>query len=376
MSKVMIACGGTGGHLSPGIAVAEVLQERKHECLLLISEKQVDSRLVGKYGHLNFMAAPGRAFTGGLWQRLKFFGSLFSSFLFARKLIRSEAPDLVLLFGGYLSLGLGLAARFAGVPVAMHEANCVPGRSTRMLKRIASRVYLPDGVRLTNVPPGLVRYYGYPVRAEIRHILKAEAAQKLKIKVAKKLLVVIGGSQGAKSLNDWVVQNFEFFARDGISVYCVTGLGNSSSATIREVGHNGSEVTATLVPFSDQMGDVISAADLVISRAGAGSIAEIIRCRAPAILIPYPYAADDHQHANARMHEQHGAGMVLEPDHLDQLKDEVDELIFNDALLAKFKLNMERLDRFNSSERIASDLEALCDEYALAKKGNKWEEKP
>lgn len=376
MSKVLIACGGTGGHLSPGIAVAEVLQERKHECLLLISEKQVDSRLVGKYGHLNFLAAPGRAFAGGLLQRLQFLASLFSSFLFARKLLRSEAPELVLLFGGYLSLGLGLAARLAGVPVAMHEANCVPGRSTRLLKRIARRVYLPDGVRLPKVPPGRVRYYGYPVRAEIKHILKAEAARKLKIKVAKKLLVVIGGSQGAKSLNDWVVQNFEHLAREGISVYCVTGLGNSSAATIREVGHDGSEVTATLVPFSDQMGDVISAAELVISRAGAGSIAEIIRCRAPAILIPYPYAADDHQHANARMHEQHGAGMVLEPDRLDQLKDEVDELIFNDSLLAKFKLNMERLDRFNSSERIASDLEALCEEYAFRKTGNEMEEKP
>ena len=115
------------------------------------------------------------------------------------------------------------------------------------------------------------------------------------------------------------------------------------------------------------MGEVISAADLVISRAGAGSIAEIIRCRAPVILIPYPYAADDHQRANARMHEQHGAGMVLEQERLDQLADEVNELIFNDSLLAKFKSNMERLDRFNSSERIASDLEALCEDYARAK---------
>jgi len=367
MSKIIIACGGTGGHLAPGIAVAEVLQERNNECVLLISEKQVDSRLVEKYSQLNFMTTPGRAFTGGLLQRLKFMVSLFSSFLFTRKLLREESPELVLLFGGYLSLGLGLAARLAGVPVAMHEANCVPGRSIRIMKRIASRIYMPDGVRLNAVPPGLIRYYGYPVRADIKHVLKAEAARRLKIKVASKLLVIIGGSQGAKALNDWVVQNFGQLAERGISVYCVTGLGNSSSGTIHEIGHDGSDVTATLVPFSDQMGEVISAADLVISRAGAGSIAEIIRCRAPVILIPYPYAADDHQRANARMHEQHGAGMVLEQERLDQLADEVNELIFNDSLLAKFKSNMERLDRFNSSERIASDLEALCEDYARAK---------
>ncbi|MFU8848139.1 MAG: UDP-N-acetylglucosamine--N-acetylmuramyl-(pentapeptide) pyrophosphoryl-undecaprenol N-acetylglucosamine transferase [Opitutales bacterium] len=373
MSKIMIACGGTGGHLAPGIAVAEVLQGRGHDCVLLISEKQVDSRLVEKYRHLNFVTTPGRAFAGGVVARLKFVLSLFSSFRFARKLLREESPDLVLLFGGYLSLGLGVAARLAGVPVAMHEANCVPGRSIRVLKYLANRVYLPDGVRLKSVPPGLVRYYGYPVRADIKHVLKAEAARHLKIHVASKLLVVIGGSQGAKALNDWVVRHFAQLAAKGISIYCVTGLGNSSSGSIHEIGDNGATVTATLVPFSDQMGDVISAADLVISRAGAGSIAEIVRCRAPAILIPYPYAADDHQRANARMHEQHGAGMVLEQEQLDQLAAEVNELIFNDALLARFKSNMERLDRFNSSERIADDLEELCQAYAAKKRGQSGE---
>ncbi len=172
-----------------------------------------------------------------------------------------------------------------------------------------------------------------------------------------------------------MTENFGQLARKGVSVYCVTGLGNGSSGTLHEIGHDGVEVTATFVPFSDQMGDVLSAADLVISRAGAGSIAEVIRCRAPAILIPYPYAADDHQHANARMHEQHGAGMVLEPDRLDTLTDEVNALIFNDALLAKFKTNMERLDRFNSSERIASDLEVLCENYAMEKAQDSWEER-
>lgn len=367
MSKIMIACGGTGGHLAPGIAVAEVLQGRKNECVLLISEKQVDSRLVEKYKHLNFVTIPGRAFSGGLSARLKFVVSLFSGLRSARSLLRQESPDLVLLFGGYLSLGLGLAARLAGVPVAMHEANCVPGRSIRFLKFLANRIYLPDGLRLKSVPPDSVRYYGYPVRADIKHVLKAEAARRLKIKVASKLLVVIGGSQGAKALNGWVVQHFAQLAKKRISVYCVTGLGNSSSGTIHEIRDDGSRATATVVPFSDQMGDVISAADLVISRAGAGSIAEIVRCRAPAILIPYPYAADDHQRANARMHEQHGAGMVLEQEKIGQLADEVNELIFNDALLAKFKSNMERLDRFNSSERIASDLEELCQTYALKK---------
>ncbi|HBR94154.1 UDP-N-acetylglucosamine--N-acetylmuramyl-(pentapeptide) pyrophosphoryl-undecaprenol N-acetylglucosamine transferase [Coraliomargarita sp. SDUM461003] len=366
MSRIIIACGGTGGHLAPGIAVAEVLQERGHKCLLLISNKQVDSALVEKYSHLDFIKSPGRAFSGGVLQRLAFLASLFSSFFASRRMLREQEPDLVLLFGGFLSLGLGLAAQIGGVPVALHEANCQPGKAVRLIKHLSTRVYLPDGVRLKGVPPECIRYYGYPVRKEIKHALKVDAWKRLNIQVPNKLLVIIGGSQGASALNHWVTHNFGLLAKAGISIYCVTGLGNSSASTIHEIGKGGVDVTATLVPFSGQMGDVISAADLVVSRAGAGSIAEIIRCRAPAILVPYPYAADDHQYANALAHEQHGAGVLLAQDQLGDLTSEVIDLMFNDWLLAKFKSNLERLDRFESSERIADDLIALCDARSIA----------
>jgi UDP-N-acetylglucosamine--N-acetylmuramyl-(pentapeptide) pyrophosphoryl-undecaprenol N-acetylglucosamine transferase len=367
MSKIVIACGGTGGHLAPGIAVAEVLQERGHTCLLLISQKQVDSALVEKYSHLDFVKTPGRAFTGNILQRLAFLASLLSGFFMSRRLLREQAPDIVLLFGGFLSLGLGLAAQIKGIPVALHEANCHPGKAVRMIKHLSTRIYLPDGVRLPGVPPENIRYFDYPVRRDIKHSLKADAWKRLGISVPNKLLVVIGGSQGATALNEWVKDHFGLLANAGISVYCVTGLGNSTASTIHEIGKGGLDITATFVPFSSRMGDVISAADLIVSRAGAGSIAEIIRCRAPSILVPYPYAADDHQKANALAHEQHGAGISLAQDKLNELSAEVLDLMFNDWLLAKFKSNLERLDRFNSSERIADDLLALCDAYASAK---------
>jgi UDP-N-acetylglucosamine--N-acetylmuramyl-(pentapeptide) pyrophosphoryl-undecaprenol N-acetylglucosamine transferase len=150
----------------------------------------------------------------------------------------------------------------------------------------------------------------------------------------------------------------------------VTGLGNSTARAIHERGKGGADTTATFVPFSSSMGDVISAADLIVSRAGAGSIAEIIRCRVPSILVPYPYAADDHQKANALSHEQHGAGISLSQDKLNELSSLVLDLIFNDEALAKFKSKLERLDRFDSSERIADDLLALCNSQAIAKSEN------
>jgi UDP-N-acetylglucosamine--N-acetylmuramyl-(pentapeptide) pyrophosphoryl-undecaprenol N-acetylglucosamine transferase len=358
MSRILIACGGTGGHLAPGIAIADVLQERGHACTLLISQKQVDSTLIEKYKHLNFYKAPGQGFGGGISKWITSCWSLLSSFRFSQKLVRAQQPDMVLLFGGFLSVGLGLSARLAGVPVAVHEANCRPGKAVRLLKHLAARVYLPDGLRLKGVPTERVRYFGYPIRKDIQHRLKADCWRRLGIHVPNKLLVLIGGSQGAAVLNQWAEAHCDALAASGISVYCVTGLGKNSALSSTTTAGEGSSVT--FVPFSDEMGDVISAADLVITRAGAGSIAEIIHCRAPSILIPYPYAADAHQQANALMHERHGAGLVLDQDNLDQLFNEVQGLIFNDWLLAKFKSNLERLDRFDSAAHICRDLEALC----------------
>jgi UDP-N-acetylglucosamine--N-acetylmuramyl-(pentapeptide) pyrophosphoryl-undecaprenol N-acetylglucosamine transferase len=360
MSKIFIACGGTGGHLAPGIAVAEALNAQGQTCVLLISQKQIDSTLIQKYKDLNFEKIPGRGFAGSWIARLQTLGSMLRSFYAAWKLLKREKPDLVFLFGGFISAGMGLAARAQKVPIVLHEANCTPGKATRLLKQWATRIYLPDGVQLKGNLTKQIRYYGYPIRKEIKHILKAEAWKTLGIKVPHKLLVVIGGSQGASALNDWAFENFKTLAEAGITIYCVSGLGKNPEGTQTHINAQGETITFTNVHFSDEMGAVISGADLVISRAGAGSIAEIIRCRAPAILIPYPHAADGHQMTNAEAHERHGAGVNLLENNLTQLTSEVKQLIFNDWMLAQFKSNLVRLDRFDSTLRVAQDIEALC----------------
>lgn len=360
MSDILIACGGTGGHLAPGIALAEQMQGRGHHCTLLISKKQVDSVLVKKYPHLNFHRIPGQGFSGGLLRRSLFFWRLLIGFIHSNRLLREKKADFVVLFGGFLSVGLGLAARLQGIPIALHEANAYPGRAVRLLKYLATRIYLPESVRLRGITMQKVRYFGYPVRSEIKHCLKAEAWERLGIAVKNKLLVIIGGSQGASSLNQWVVENLETLKGMELSVYCVTGLGKAPDGFAGFNHLDTKDNTVKFVQFSDQMGDVISAADLIISRAGAGSIAEIIRCRAPAISIPYPYAANNHQEANARLHERQGAGVVVNEKDMDKLLDEVKSLVFNDWMLGKFKSNMARLDQFDSATRIADDIEFLC----------------
>ncbi len=355
MSAVLIACGGTGGHLAPGIAIAEELRERGHAAVLLISRKQVDSALIRKYDDLHFHRAPGRAFAGGLAGRLFALLDVLSGLLFSFKLIRKHQPVSVLLFGGFLSLGLGLAARIHGIPVAVHEANCRPGRAVRLLKSVASRVYLPEGVSLP-VDPERIRYYGYPVRREIKPCPKEMAREKLGIEASGKLLVIIGGSQGAEALNRWVREEFEQLANAGISVYCVAGIGKVTEESIACPGPDGKKIYGRFVAFSEQMAEVLSAADVVVSRAGAGAIAEIVRCRVPAILIPYPYAADQHQLANAQVHEKQGAGIVVAEELMDTLLETTLQLILDDSRLAEFEDKLEELNEIDAASRTVDDM--------------------
>lgn len=369
MSTILIACGGTGGHLAPGIAIAEVLMERGHRCLLLVSRKSVDAALTKKYRHLQFVPISGQGITGGILARFKALCSLVLGFFECMKWTRREAPEVVLLFGGFLSAAAGIAARVRGIPVALHEANGVPGKTTRWLAPKADRVYLPAGLSMKGLDSAKVRCPGYPVRREIEPRSQSEARRALSLELEGKLLVVIGGSQGARALNQWAEENFESLAEAGISIYCVSGL--KQAEIVKRVHTNTGGVTCqfTRVQFSEQMGEVLSAADLVLSRAGAGSIAELTVCRRPSILIPYPHAADDHQAANAAIHAQAGAARVLSQDQLTELHGLVRELLANEADLAGMHSALDALNPMNAGEEIATDLLSLVDRHAAIEKG-------
>ena len=366
MSTYLIACGGTGGHLAPGIALAEGLTEAGHDVKLIISKKDVDSRLVRSYPTLEFLRSPGCAMSWKPLGFLKFQWQQLKAFVFAVRVIRKTKPAAIIGFGGFLSVGVSISGFVLGYPVVLHEANRRTGRAIRLLSGLAQRIYLPEGTRLKSLPPQTVRHSGYPVRQEIRRIPKDEARRKLGIDVSGKLLLVSGGSQGAAALNEWVSKNFEKLAAENISVYCLTGLNKGAQGTIEIKSGDGQVARAYFEPFSDRMADVLSAADLVVSRAGAGSIAEFIRCQVPAILVPYPFAADDHQSANAHFLEQQGGAIVLEQEKLPELLNEITDAIFNDWLLNKFRENLARLDRANPVSTIVEDLESLAEKEAAA----------
>lgn len=360
MSRFIVSCGGTGGHLSPGISLAEGLEASGHGTLLLISQKKVDARLSEKYPHLRFERMPG---TGFSWQPLKGLRCVVTqsqAWLFCVRLIRRQRPDALVGFGGFTSAPLVAAGRMLSVPVALHESNRIPGLAIRTLGRLAHRVYLPPGIRLPGVRPAATRHVGLPVRREIVRQPQAAARAALGLDPNQRLLVILGGSQGALALNEWTRQHLPALTAEGIQVYCVTGMGKGEERDVALPARDGARVRAVFTPFSDRMGELLSAADLVVARAGAGTLAELIRCETPAILVPYPQAADDHQRANAAFFERQGGGIVVPQAQLGQLHSEVLEIVFNDWLLRKFRGNLQRMDRVNALELMLADLAGIA----------------
>jgi UDP-N-acetylglucosamine--N-acetylmuramyl-(pentapeptide) pyrophosphoryl-undecaprenol N-acetylglucosamine transferase len=360
MSSFIIACGGTGGHLSPGIALAEALVARGHAATLLISHKKVDARLSEKYPQLTFERVQAAPFGWRPDRLLRFLWQQGQGVLYCLNLVRRVKPDVIIGFGGFTNAGVVLAGRISHLPVALHEANRIPGRATRVLSRFARRLYLPPGVRLPGRLGLMVRHTGLPVRSEIVRLSRAEARAQLGVDPAQKLVVVLGGSQGSSPLNRWVGENLPALAQEDVQVWCVTGEGKGEFGVREFSGRNGQTVRGWLEPFSDRMGLLMSAADLALSRAGAGTLAELVRCETPAILVPYPFSADNHQQANALYFEQQGGGVVIAERALGGLRQEVLDVVFNDWLLNKFRGNLRRMSHENSIEIIVNDLEALA----------------
>ncbi|GDY17352.1 UDP-N-acetylglucosamine--N-acetylmuramyl-(pentapeptide) pyrophosphoryl-undecaprenol N-acetylglucosamine transferase [Verrucomicrobiota bacterium] len=349
MNRVLLACGGTGGHLAPGIALAQRLTDEGHECLLIVSSKAVDARMTANYPRLRFVPGQGRGFGPGFLAKLRFFPALLGAVWSARTLLRAFKPDALVCFGGFMSVGPALAARLGGIPVLVHEANRRPGKAVRLIARFAQSIHLPAGVRLAGLPAGRQHDSGYPVRAEMRPLAKELARRTLGFPSTGRLLLFTGGSQGAASLNRWVESHLDELAARGIHALCLTGPGGRDERVER------AGVVIHFLPFCHQMATAYSAADLAVTRAGAGTLAELATCRTAAILVPFPHAADDHQTANALQAAESGAAILLPERELGRLGEVAFGCLADNAALAAMRDALALADAANHWEELARE---------------------
>ena len=364
--KVIISGGGTGGHIYPAIAIADAIKKIK---------PKTDILFVGALGKMEMEKVPSAGYEikglriSGLqrkltWKNLSFPFKLLNSLWNARKIIRDFKPDIVVGVGGYASGPLGRVAAFKNIPLVLQEQNSFPGLTNRWLAKYASKIFVAF--------QGMEKYFGHakvclignPVRNSMRAELllskKAEAENHFRLDPDKRTLLLFGGSLGARALNNNMRDAYQWLANHkDIQIIWQTGklyfeeMQNSSTAKLPNV---------RLVEFIDRMDLAYAAADLVISRAGALTIAELTLVEKPALLIPSPNVAEDHQSKNARaLLIEKAAEMMNEEESKFRMLVKAYEILQEEHKISEMAKNLKRIALPDAAIKIAEKIIEMID---------------
>ena len=309
--RIIIAGGGTGGHLFPGIAVAEEFQKRdpQNRVIFIGTRRGIEHRLLGTLGYeLRLIEVEGlkgrglKALIKGAW-------AIPVSMMQSRRILADFRPDVVLGVGGYASGPAVMAAYLMGCPTAIAEQNALAGNTNRILGKFVDRIFLTYEQSKGRFPARKVSVTGNPVRAAFAASLKESPKTR-----AFRQILIFGGSQGAAAINKTVVAMLPLLQKIKDRVRVVHQTGERDEETVRQA-YAKAGMEAEVRPFIVDMVSAYAASDLIICRAGATSLAEITVAGKASVLIPFPYAADDHQTENARaMVEAGAAAMIRESD--------------------------------------------------------------
>ena len=362
--NVVIACGGTGGHLFPGLAVAERLHERGHKSLIFISEKEIDALAVRDHvGAYRFEKLPLVGMPRLLSSAMFGFTRGFAvSLARCRSLYREFKPQIVLGMGGFTSTAPMLMGRRFGLPTFVHESNAIPGKANRLNARLAQAVLLGFKECSRYFPPRTrCIVTGTPIRTSLRQRLEPSRAREifgLDAISTKITLLIMGGSQGAHGLNQAVMGALASW-KNSVQVIHLAGKGDEASirAAYQQAG-----VRAYVAAFHHQMQEAYSAADFAIARSGAASLSELAYFGLPSLLIPFPAAAEDHQTLNARIFSEAGAALVLAEREItgDCLANIVSNLSNNRAKLAEMASAAKALAPNDAASLVVETLETQC----------------
>ena len=348
--RIVIAGGGTGGHLFPGIAIAEEILGRSNanKIVFIGTKKGIEHRILGQLGYdlqeIGVEGVKGR----GLKALIKVIYQIPHSMWQSRQILKRFCPDAVIGVGGYASGPAVVAARLMGIPTAIAEQNAVPGITNKILSRFANLIFVTYAQSEEWFPASKVIVSGNPVR-------KVFAARRAGVPEEKQCrqLLIFGGSQGAAAINKNVISMMPLLQKMKDKVRVLHQTGEREVEMVKKA-YEQFGLDAQVTPFIVNMADAYAAADLIICRAGATSLAEITAAGKAAILIPYPFAANDHQTKNAEAQACAGAALIINENELtgQKLFDVIDDLLANRQKLRQMEEASVKLGNTKAAAKI------------------------
>ncbi len=351
MKRLIISGGGTGGHISPALAIAEALWIINPEMKITFfsTPRPVDCRMYSSFGS-SVKVIDSPRIDGGIKNKLRFMLRFLSVFLSTRRLMKELDPELLFVTGGNSSFFPVLCAVSLRMPVVMHESNSIPGKSTRILGKLSTCV-MTGFYRATRKLGRKAICTGNPIRSSIKLPERTNANVKLNIPPDGRTVLFLGGSQGARAINDIALH-----APEDINV--ILQCGERDLERVKKASAEKTNIRA--ISFTDEPEVLYAAADIIVARAGAMTIAEVTWFRIPAIYIPYPFAADDHQYFNAEEITNAGGSLFIRQDKAtpDKIWNMIRELIESPDKTNAMKRSLEELMPVNPANSIA---EYLCE---------------
>lgn len=358
MSNILVVAGGTGGHIYPGLAIAEQIKIIRPESNIVFigSHNGMEKNIIPKYGYkMEFIRAMGFEKKFSL-QSLHAVKSIFDSIRDSKKVLRKYEPELVIGTGGYTCGMMLREAAKMKVPTMIHEQNAFPGRANRMLGKYVDRIAIAFEEAEDYFPAEKVFFTGNPVRNVFKKINRTEMCQALDIKPDEKMILAVGGSQGAESINYAMLELMKS-EKSGDKIFCLI-TGKNKYEEIKSAYDKAGlsdEHRFRIIPYTTEMEKYIGASDLIICRSGASTIAEIAAVGVPSILIPYPFAAGDHQRINAEAIERLGGGVIIADADLNGsvLKSKVSQLFADPDQMEKMRESVKEYGTVHADKILA-----------------------
>jgi UDP-N-acetylglucosamine--N-acetylmuramyl-(pentapeptide) pyrophosphoryl-undecaprenol N-acetylglucosamine transferase len=352
---VAIACGGTGGHLFPGLAVAGQLKQRGCAVTLLVSPKEVDQQAVKSARDVDVVTLPAVALQNRNY--FSFARSFWQSWRAARRVFKPCAPHAVLAMGGFTSAPPVLAAKRYGAKVFLHESNTIPGRANRFLARFVDEAFVGFPETASRLCARKAVHTGTPVRPQFQPLDSGRCRTSLGLDPHRATVLVMGGSQGASGINEMMLAALPLLA-DRNSTWQWLHLAGENDFEKVKAAYAGRGIKAVVKPFLAEMDQALGAATVAVSRAGASSLAEMAAMRLPSLLVPFPAAADNHQFHNARAFEKSGAAGLLEQKNAapEKVAAILRELAENETARAAMRAALAHWHAPRAAEQIAANI--------------------